>query len=163
MFFLSSKSIGLAVLVLVIGGVQLLIGWTYLDVSKRELSTVGTLVSVHHGRGSSYEYVFRVNDVSIRDDSGTCKTALTPAGCIKGATVLVYYDREQATRSQLQEFGVAGREKIFWGTSMVSIGLLLIVLHFVFKRALASPDESEATDVDKSGDAAEVIRIIPPE
>ena len=163
MFFLSSKSIGLAILLIVIGGIQLLMGWTYMGVSKHEASTVGRLVGVRHGRGTAYEYVFRVNDLLIRDDSGTCKTALTPEGCIKGATVLVYYDRENVAETLLQEFGAAGRGKIIFGTCMASIGLLLIGLHFVFKKALASPDESEELGVDKPGDLPEVIHIVPPE
>ncbi len=156
MFFLSSKSIVLAFFLIVVGGVQLLMGWSYTEVSKREASSVGTLIHVRHGKGSSYEYVFRVN-------SGTYVTPLTTAGCIQGAAVLVYYDREHVTGSLLQEIGAAGREKIFLGSWMVAGGLLLIGLHFVSKRILASPDESEDTIIDKPGDIAEEIHVVPHE
>jgi hypothetical protein len=46
---------------------------------------------------------------------------------------------------------------------MVAGGLLLIGLHFVSKRILASPDESEDTIIDKPGDIAEEIHVVPHE
>ena len=114
-------------------------GWSYMEVSKREASTVGTLVRVIHQKGSTYEFAFRVNGVPVRDDSGDCKTALTPSGCIEGATVVVYYDPERVTGALLQEFGAAGREKIFFGALMAFGGFLLIGLYFIFQKVKASP------------------------
>ncbi|HKF47474.1 MAG TPA: DUF3592 domain-containing protein [Terracidiphilus sp.] len=151
----------MAVLLITIGCFQLLKGNYYKDVSQREATTVGTLFRVHHGKGSTYEYQFQINGVSIRDDSDTCKTALTSAGCVKGAQVLVYYDRNDLTETLLQEFGAASREKIFFGGFMAVCGLLLIGLHFIFKKALKSPDESEEVDEDAAVNEPEVIHVVP--
>lgn len=101
MFFRSQKSLVLAVILIAVGCFQLLKGSYYREASKREGATVGTLIYVHHGKGSIYRYKFEVNGVAIIDDSDTCKTALTPAGCRNGAVVLVYYDRDQVTKTLL--------------------------------------------------------------
>jgi hypothetical protein len=161
MYFRSSKSILLAALLIVVGTVQLMMGWSYTEVSGREDTTVGTLIRVFHGKGSTYEFSFKVNGVTIQDGTGTCRTALTPSGCTEGAAVLVYFDPERVTGALLEEFGAAGRGKIFFGSWMVACGLLLTGLHFFFKRALASPDESEETDYDKPDDGPEVIHVVP--
>jgi hypothetical protein len=161
MFFRSQRAVVLAIILIGVGGIQLLMGWSYIDDSKREASTIGTLIRVHHGKGSTYEYVFEVNGVRIRDDSGTCRTPLTSAGCAVGATVVVFYDRENLSRTLLEEFGAAGRGKVIFGAWMAGIGLLLIGLYFLLQKALAGPDESEDTEDDELRNEPEIVHIVP--
>jgi hypothetical protein len=163
MFFRSSKSIVLAIILLGIGGFQLMTGRHYMDVSKREASTAGRLVQIRHGKGTAYDFLFQVNGASILGQSRACKTALAEAGCEEGAPVLVYYDCEDVTESLLEDFGAAGRGKVLFGVCLASLALLLIGLHFLFKKALASPDESEEIDYDKPDDGPEVIHVVPTE
>src|SRR5580765_5209098 len=125
MFFRSWKSLLLAKVMIVVGCVLLYFGWIYADAAKREATTVGTIIHVVHGKGSRYEYVFKINGVNIKDDSGTCHTALTPSGCKEGALVLVHYDREHLSESMLEGFGAASRERLFMGAWMIFCGLLL--------------------------------------
>jgi hypothetical protein len=56
----------LAVILFCVGGVELVTGWFYADVSKWESTTDGTLVRVEHGRSSTYEFLFRVNESKQR-------------------------------------------------------------------------------------------------
>jgi hypothetical protein len=140
------------------------LGWSYADGAKGEETVIGSITYIAGGRGgSTYDYEFEIEGVKLEQDSGTCQTPLTPQGCKVGAPVLVYYAHTPALETRLQEFGAASREKYFMGGWMVFCGLLLIGLHFIFKRALASPDESEDTDVDKPGDIAEEIHVVPHE
>lgn len=163
MFFRSSKAILLAIILMVVGGAQFLMGLSYEEASKREATTVGTLVRAEHGRTSTYEYQFKMNGVSIRDSSDTCRTALSPAGCKVGAPVLVYYDPEQVAGTQLQEYGVAGRGKIFFGVWMMISGLFVIGLYFLLNRVTTDQSTSEATDEDQRGNESEAIHITPVE
>jgi len=134
-----------------------------MEESKREATTVGTLVEAWHGKGSTYRYLFKVNGVTIRDYSSECKTALTPAGCVEGAAVLVYYDREHVTESMLEDFKAAANELIFLGAWMLGIGLLVLGLRSFLNRKSARPDESGASDEGKPADQSEVLHIAPNE
>lgn len=162
MFFRSQRALVLAAFLLIIGAFELLKGEYYKEVAKREATVVGVLTRVSHGRSSSfYDYKFELNGVPLLDDSDTCSTALTPRGCVKGAAVLVYYDRNDAGETLLEEFAEAGRGKMFFGAWMVGCGLLLIGLYFVFKKLLKSPDESDETDYDRPVSEPEVIHVVP--
>jgi hypothetical protein len=161
MFFRSGVSIVLGVILIAVGIVQLMMGWSYTEVSKREATTVGRIVHVFHGKSTIYKFLFQANGVAIRGDTGTCRTALTLAGCQEGAPVRVYYDPQQVTGALLEDFGAAAREKKFLGALMATCGLLLIGLHFVFKKALASPDESDEIDYDKGDDGPDNLHVVP--
>ena len=140
MFVRSAKSVVLAVILIAVGGFQLIWGLTYSDAAERETSTVGSLSNVQCGRGCTYTYVFTVNDVKIVDDSNTCKTPLTSRGCKNGAPVRVYYDPEDFSTNLLEEFAAAGRARIFMGVWMLSCGLILIGVNFLLNRKNADPD-----------------------
>lgn len=161
MFFRSATAVLLAIALIGVGAFQLLKGSYYREVSKREAATAGTLLYVSHGKSSTYQYRYQVSGFWIRNDSGTCRTPLTPAGCAVGAPVLVYYDRDHVSDSLLEEFGVAGRGKILFGCILVGCGLLLLGLYPIAKKALAGPDESKETDVDTPAAGPEVIHVVP--
>lgn len=162
MFFRSQKSLVLAVILIAIGGFKILQGSHYRGAVPREKTAVGTIVSIHRGRGgTSYIYKFRFNGVTGEDSSGVCKTPLTAAGCIEGAPVLVYYDRDDAGTNLLDEFGAAAREKTLFGIWMTGCGLLLIGLHFLFLKLMRSPDESEETDLDTDRNEPDNIHVVP--
>jgi hypothetical protein len=161
MWFRSSKSLVLAVILIGIGFVQLMMGLSYMQVSKREASTVGTVTRVDCGRSCTYAYTFEVNEVRIRDDSSTCDTALTRAGCKVGAPVLVYYDPQNLSETMPEEFGAASRERYFMGGWMAGCGLLLIGLNFILKKTLKDSEEPEERDKSGPDDESEVLSIAP--
>ncbi|MFP5237440.1 MAG: hypothetical protein ACLGSD_16205 [Acidobacteriota bacterium] len=161
MFFRSQRALILAAFLLVIGGFELVKGEYYKEVANREATVVGVITRVYHGRGSIYDYKFDLNGFSLVDDSDACRTALTPRGCVKGAAVLVYYDRNDSGETLLEEFAEAGRGKMFLGAWMAGCGLLLIGLYFVFKKLLKSPDESAETDYDTPVSEPEDIHVVP--
>ena len=133
------------------------------DAAKREATTVGTISRKDCGRTCTYVYVFKVNDVKIQDDTSTCRTALTSAGCAVGAPVLVYYDRERLSVTALQEFGFASRGRLFMGVWMASCGLLLIGLNSFLNRKGANPEESEEPDESDGDNRSDVLHIAPGE
>lgn len=164
MFFRSWKSLLLSKISIVVGCVLLFFGFTYRDAARREVSTVGRLTRVQcGGRGCSYAYEFVVNGVNILDDSETCKTPLTPRGCVEGALVSVYYDPEHLSESMLGEFGAAGREKFISGASLVVVGLVLIAVYFLIKRTEGSSDNSPDPDRNLDDPQPDVIHIVPGE
>lgn len=163
MFFRSGRAVVLAIILIGVGGFQLVKGLYYREVSRREAATVGILLYVYHGKSSTYDYRYEVNGVAIRDESGSCKTALSPAGCVVGAPVRVYYDRDQVTETLLQEFGAASREKISFGCFMLGGGFLLLVLYPIAKKFLSGPDESPDIDVDTPAVGPEIIHVVPDE
>jgi hypothetical protein len=164
MFFRSPVSLLLAAILLLVGSVQLFQGWSYADAAKGEATAIGAITYITGGRGgSTYDYKFEIEGVKLEQDSGTCQTPLTPQGCKVGAPVLVYYAHTPVLETRRQEFGAASREKYFMGGWMVFCGLLLIGLHFLFRRALASPDEAEDTDDDKLDDGPEIVHVVPGE
>jgi hypothetical protein len=164
MFFRSPVSLLLAAVLLVVGSVQFFLGRGYAGAAKSEATAIGAITFITGGRGgSTYDYEFEIDGVKLEQDSGTCQTPLTPQGCRVGAPVLVYYAHTPVLETRLQEFGAASREKYFKGGSIAGCGLLLIGLHFLFKRALASPDESEDTEEGSLNDGPEIIHIVPGE
>lgn len=165
MFFRSEKSPLLAAVLILVGLFQLTSGLTYAGAAKREASTVGLLSSVQCGRTCTYAYVFTVNDVKISDDSSTCKTPLTSRGCRKGAPVRVYYDPEDLSTNFLEEFHLAARGRIFFGTWMISCGLLLICLYFILNKFGKNSEDAGDPDQDNgNSDVAgesDVLHVTP--
>lgn len=163
MFFRSGKAQILGIIMLVVGGVLSMQGWSYADAAKREATAVGAITKESCGRSCTYVYVFKLNDVSIEDQSSTCNTALTQQGCRAGAPVLVYYDPEDPTENALEEFRAASRARGFMGIWMISCGLILIGANFILNRT--SKDSEEPDDPngpDRSGES-EVLHIAPGE
>ena len=163
MFFRSLRSLILAIILLIAGSVQLSNSLDYADSAKREVSAVGKLTYVSGGRSSTYEYSFVINGFETGSESGSCRTALSSQGCTVGAPVLVYYDPSHRSSPMLQEFGAASRERGFFGALMVMVDLVLVVLYFIAKRALASPDGASDIDYDKPVVGSEIIHVVPEE
>jgi Protein of unknown function (DUF3592) len=163
MIFRSGALILAAAALIVVGGVQLVKGWGYADAAKREASTVGTITSVSCGRSCLYTYVFTVNDVRIADDSSTCNTPLSSEGCKKGASAQVYYDPNDLSVNLLEELGRGGRARLFFGTWMVSCGLVLLGLRFVVSKMRRGSRKSGVEDDESSNDEPEAIHIVPSE
>lgn len=159
MFRLAQLQI-LAIIMILVGGFQLVSGLTYADAAKREATTVGTILRVDCGRSScTYVYVFEINGVRIQDDTTTCRTALSQQRCKVGTPVLVFYDSENVSGTLLQEFGEASRQRIFFGIGMISCGLLFVVVKFFLERRKVSDDSDEA---DPSADAedSDVLHVV---
>jgi hypothetical protein len=162
MFFRSEKSLVLAAIVVAVGCFQLYRGWIYADAAKREAMAVGTIVHVvdQDREGFSYEYLFNVNGVNLKDESNTCDTPLTSYGCKKGATVRVYYDPDDLSVTLLEEFRAAGRGRLFFGTWMVSCGALLIVLYFFLNKMWPNSGKSDDPDDVTRSDGSDTIHIV---
>jgi hypothetical protein len=133
----------------------------YADSATREKTTIGVITYIGGGRHSSYYYEFEINGVKLYDETGSCRTALTPKGCKVGAPVLVYYDYHPTLETKLEEFGAVSRGDLLLGVWMISGGFLLIALHFVFRRALKSPDESDESETMNLSDGQEAIHVVP--
>jgi hypothetical protein len=105
--------------------------------------------------------MFTVDGIRYQDDGDTCLTPISQQGCKEGAPVLVYYDREHLSRSRLQEFRTASREKLFFGEWATGIGLLMLGLHFWIKRNGSNSEDSEGPDTDEPGEESEVLHVTP--
>jgi Protein of unknown function (DUF3592) len=171
-FLRTEKSTVLAAILVVFGSYELVRGSIYTKAAKRELTAVGTITDVHHGKGGpSYQYVFYFNGERIEDESGTCKTPLTPQGCREGATVRVYYDPEDLSVTQLDEFGADGRGRLFVGFLCAASGTLLIGLYLALNKWWPDTDGSDYRDDEsdsrdeqagrKSGDEPDDLHIVP--
>ena len=150
-----------AICLISFGCAQLFLAWRYSDASRREVSTVGTIIHVHHGKGTTYLYEFQVNGVTIRDDSDTCVTSIFPPACEEGGQVLVYYDPDDPSLSKMQELLAASRKKLFWAAWTTGIGLLLLWLHFWNKGNGANSENSEKPDAGEQNEQPKVLHIAP--
>jgi hypothetical protein len=163
MFFRSQVSLIIAGILILFGCAQFFISWRCAGASRPEATTVGVIYNVIGGKGSTYEYVFKIDGVQLRDESGSCHTALTLQGCKVGAPVLVYYVHQPGLETRLQEFGDASREKLFTGIWLVSFGLLLIGMYFFLQRTAENSGESEDPDESARSEEPEVLHIVPSE
>jgi hypothetical protein len=162
--FLSSRGSLIVVVILLLAGCACFyLSWKDADSAKHEKTTVGVIDGLSGGRHSSYYYEFEMDGVTLYDESGSCRTALSPRGCVVGAPVLVYYDHDPAFRTKLKEFGAASRDDLLTGLFMVFVGLFITILHFLFRRALESPDESDDVDTDRPNGRPEAIHVVPDE
>jgi hypothetical protein len=171
-FLRTEKSTVLAAILVVFGSYELIRGSIYTMAAKRELATVGTITDVHYGKGGpSYQYVFYFNGERIKDESGTCKTALTPRGCREGAVVRVYFDPNDLSVTQLDEFGADGRSRLIVGTLCAASGILLIGLYLALNKWWPDTDGSDYRDGEsnsedeeperKSSDQPDDLHIVP--
>lgn len=144
MFFLVGRSPFLAVQLVGVGVSGLLKGFHFRSVSRRKGSAVGTILYIVHGRNHNYQYRFQVNGDFVRDDSDSCKTPGSASGCVVGAL--------------LEEFGAAGRGRIFSPTFTLACGLLLLGR---YSRSLASPEESREADVDRPNTGPKLFTSFP--
>ena|ERR1700733_14117420 len=160
--FLSSRgSLIVASILLFAGCVCFFLSREDADSARREKATVGVIDGVSGGRGASYYFEFEIDGAKLYGESGSCETALSSRGCTVGAPVLVYFDRNPSLRSKLKEFGAASSDDLITGFWMAFGSLLIVVLHFLFRRALESPDESDEVDVDRLDKRPEVIHVVP--
>lgn len=150
----------LGIILILVGGFQLLSGLSYADVARREATTVGTISRVDCGRTCTFVYVFKINGVGIQDDTNTCRTSLSPQRCRVGAPVLVYYDPENVSQTLLQDFRAASRGRIFFGIWMVSCGLLLMGLRLILDKR--EKNSSEIEQRENPGED-EVLHVAPGE
>jgi hypothetical protein len=163
MFFQSSKSLFVGIILIPVASYQLFWGLVYADAAKREASTVGTITSVTCGRGCTYNYVFVARGIKSLDYSSICKTPLSARGCEEGGAVQVYYDPRDTSTSALEDLGAAGREKLLFGSLMALSGLLLIGLYFIPYRRRTSEEESQGPDRSECDDKPDVLHIVPDE
>jgi hypothetical protein len=166
MFSRSPRSFLLGVILVVFGGVQLFLAWRYAEAAKSEASAVGTIIYITGGRSTTYNYSFEIHGVRLIQDSGVCRTALTPQGCSVGASVLVYYAHAPALITRLEEFGAASREKLLYGCVAALIGLVLLVVSFILKstnKDSIGSDNSVDKNPDLNSACPDVIHIVPPE
>ena len=163
MFFQSSRSLFIGIVLIPVASYQLFWGLAYADAANREASIVGTLTGVTCGRGCTYDYAFTVNGFRILDNSSTCKTPLSAQGCKKGGSVLVYYDPQDLSISELEEFAAAGRGKLLFGSSMALCGLTLIGLYFIPDRRKTNKEESGEPTDSESDDESDILHVAPSE
>jgi len=162
MFFRTWSALLLALALIGMGSFEFEKGAHYRQVAKREASTTGTLLDVDvNDESSNYQFRFQVHGAWLRRDTHDCTTPLTTAGCVVGAPVLVYYDPNHVTDALLEEFGTAGWGRMAFGACIAVFGLLLLIVHFIAKRALAGPDETSGSDHNIMGDGPEIIHVVP--
>ena len=130
------------------------------DAAKREATAIGTSRYQRFGKGSTYNYVFKIDGVQLQGQSSSCHTPLASQTCYVGAKVLVYYVRTPALETRLQEFGDAGPMLLTCVCLNVG-GLLLIVMYFMLNRK--GSDSGESEDADESGPSEEPgeLHIVP--
>jgi hypothetical protein len=142
----SAASLVAAGALVLMGCIQLLLGWRYAEAAKQESTAVGVITYIVGDRwGDTYDYAFEIDGVKLQQDSGVCRTALSPQGCKVGASVLVYYAHLPVLRTRLQEFGSASREKSFFGVCWIACGLLFFGMQFLSKRGVKESKESDET------------------
>lgn len=154
-----------------IGGYQCIAGHTYSVAAQHEATTVGQIVGMLSGRGSeAYKYEFSVNGVRMNDYSEVCATPLSPDGCHKHGSVLVYYSYQPFPNSRLQDFAVASIHAYRIGKPVLAIGLPLLVLTgamiAIQLRKDKGEDDSDPDDKKERNeiyDLPDTIHIVPDE
>ncbi len=142
-FFRSRGTLFIAGFLISLGCMQFFFSRRYADAAKREATAVGAVYAITGSKGSTYNYVFKIDGVQLQGQSASCHTPLTSQTCYVGAKVLVYYVRTPALETRLQEFGDASREMLFTCVCLNAGGLLLIVTYFMLNRKGGDSDESE--------------------
>ena len=156
-FFRSRGTLLIAGFLISLGCVQFFFSRRTAALSRREATAVGTVYAITGSKGSTYNYVFKVDGVEHQDEDDLCRTALTWQGCTVGARILVYYVYTPALEARLQDFVSASREMLFTSACLSIGGLMLIVVHFVLKRTERDSDECE--DAGESGPSGEPENI----
>ncbi len=159
-FFRSRGTLLIAGFLISLGCMQFFFSRRNADLSKREATVVGMVYAITGSKGSTYNYVFKIDGVQHQDESGSCRTALTWQGCNVGGKVLVYYVHTPALETRLQDFVDAAREMLFTSVCLTISGLVLIVVHFVLKKTENDSDESEDTGESARSDETEGLHIV---
>lgn len=162
-FFRSRGTLLIAGFLISLGCMQFFFSRRCADSSRREATAVGTVFAITGSKGSTYNYVFKIDGVEHQDEDDLCRTALTSQGCDVGAKVLVYYVRTPALETRLQDFVDASREMLFTSACLTISGLVLVVVHFVLKKTESDSDESEDTDESGPSEDPEDLHIVPRE
>jgi hypothetical protein len=161
MFFRSWRARLCGIVLILVGCGFLAVSWIDQNAASQETTTTGVITKVYYGKSTSYDYIFQVNGVSIKDDAGSCHTPLSPQGCVSGAPVLVYYDPKHLSMSMLQEIGSAAREKLFFGLWMTGFGLFLVALYLILKKNDGEGEDSEEEHESDRNDESEVLHVVP--
>jgi hypothetical protein len=120
-------------------------GHNYAVAAQHEATTVGRVVGMYYGKGSSaYHYEFSVNAVRMDDYSEICATPLAPGACDHHGPVLVYYSYQPFQNSLLEDFAVASARPYRFGKPALAIGLPLFVLSIAALVVLSRKGRSEA-------------------
>ena len=135
-----------AIILILSGCVQLYLSKRYADAARQEATRVGNITDVVGGRTTTYNYVFKIGEVELHDDSSSCHTALSSKSCTAGAPVTVYYAHLPVLETRLQEFGEASREKLFTSKWMISAGFLLTAIFLVLRRKADGPQDALSGD-----------------
>lgn len=159
-FFRSRGTLLIAGFLISLGGTQFLFSLRNADLSKREATAVGTVFAITGSKGSTYNYVFKIDGIQHQDEDDLCRTALTSQTCDVGAKVLVYYVRTPALETRLQDYVDAAREMLFTSVLLTFSGLALIVVHFVLKKTESDSDESEDADESAHAEETEDLHIV---
>jgi hypothetical protein len=162
-FFCSRGSLLVAGILLLAGCACFFLSREDADSARREKTTVGVIDDIGGGRGASYFYEVEIDGVKLYGESGSCQTALSPRGCRVGAPVLVYYDHNPELRTKLKEFGASSSDDLTTGVCMALGGFLLIVMHFLSRRVLENPDDSDDNDIDRPDEGPANIHVVPDE
>ena len=139
-FFRSKVSLFIAVFLMSLGCMQFFFSRKYGDAAKREATTIGTIYAISGSKGSTYNYVFKIDGVQLQGQSDECHTPLTSQTCPVGAKVVVFYIRTPALETRLQEFGDAGSEMLYTCACLNFCGLVLVVMYFILNRKGADSD-----------------------
>jgi hypothetical protein len=149
---------------LLYGLVQLLWGWYYADIAKREGTTEGIIRRVYSGtRSTTYEYTFQLDGIVIRDDDNQCETALDRGACKVGTRVLVYYDESNPARTLLNEYGAESRRDLHLGIWMTPTGLILLLWFYIELRTWRRSHLEEGSDDTPDESDSGIIHVVPDE
>lgn len=107
--------------------------------------------------------MFPVDQLKVFDESNTCDTALSLQGCKTGEPVRVYYDPYDLSVTNLEEFSAAARGRLFFGTWMVSCGLILIGLYFILNRVGKNSGKPDDLDGNDGKGETDVLHVAPDE
>ena len=144
------------------GTVQLIGGWYYGDIAKREATAIGVIHHVDNGpRHTLYSYSFQLGSQTIHAMDEVCETALATGPCDVGTPVLVYYDRSDPGSSQLKEYGAESRREFGLARWMIPVGLTLLLLFYLLLRAGQNADSDDKLDDEPDEQDSDILHIVP--
>ena len=132
----------------------LVAAWIDNNHASRQATTQGTITQIHNGKGTTWEYTFRVDGTLFRDSDGTCQTPLSEIGCQVGAPVLVYYDL-QSHASSLEDYRDAHSHNLRLSLYAAGAGLACLIILLLLRLNEGPPDpnldESSAVPPENTG------------
>lgn len=81
--------------------------------------------------------------------------------CNEGGSVRVYYDPNDLSLTQLQEFSAAGRDRFFFGAWVFGIGLLIGGFFFFSNKSGKAQTGSSKSNSDDTENDSDVPHIVP--